>query len=134
MKKLVNRFCIAVMAGGLLFVSAPRGVHAASAGPGVCAGDVEKLCKDVQPGGGAIMKCLKEHEGELAAACKEHLAGMEERRNKARGACREDVERFCKDVQPRGGGIVKCLREHETELSSGCRETFGQGQGKRGQN
>ena len=37
---------------------------------GPCKADREKLCKDVQPGQGAIARCLKEHESELSEACK----------------------------------------------------------------
>lgn len=36
-------------------------------------------------------------------------------------ACKEDIEKFCKDVKEGGGRIVKCLKEHEAQLSEGCR-------------
>ena len=36
-------------------------------------------------------------------------------------ACKADIEKFCKDVQPSEGRIVKCLREHEAELSAECK-------------
>lgn len=35
-----------------------------------CAQDAQKFCKDVQPGEGRIMNCLKSHQGELSSACK----------------------------------------------------------------
>ena len=38
-----------------------------------CEEDAKKLCKDTKPGGGRIMQCLKQHEGELSPACKEHM-------------------------------------------------------------
>ena len=38
-----------------------------------CDDDVQKLCKDVKPGEGRIVQCLKQHEGELSQACKEHI-------------------------------------------------------------
>ncbi len=90
-------------------------------GSGPCAEDVAKLCKDVQPGGGRIIKCMQEHESELSPACKQHVAEMKEKGRGAKDACGDDVRKFCKDVQPGGGRIVKCLKEHESELSSECR-------------
>ncbi len=37
------------------------------------------------------------------------------------GACRQDVETFCKDSQPGGGRVINCLKDHESALSAGCR-------------
>ena len=39
----------------------------------VCQGDVTQFCKDVKPGGGRIIECLKEHSAELSRECKESL-------------------------------------------------------------
>jgi cysteine rich repeat protein len=38
-----------------------------------CKEDKKKLCNDVKPGGGRILQCLKQHEGELSPACKEKM-------------------------------------------------------------
>lgn len=40
-------------------------------GGGACAGDIAKFCKDLQPGGGRIANCLKEHQTELSPECQE---------------------------------------------------------------
>jgi hypothetical protein len=45
----------------------------AAQGQGPCADDMQKFCKDVQPGGGRIARCLKEHESELSPECKEKM-------------------------------------------------------------
>ncbi len=37
-------------------------------------------------------------------------------------ACRADVQKLCKGVQPGEGRVAMCLKEHEQELSSGCRD------------
>ena len=39
-----------------------------------CAGDVQKLCAGVQPGGGRILACLKEHKDALSDQCKQAAA------------------------------------------------------------
>ncbi len=46
----------------------------ASAHDGPCKAAREKFCKDVKPGGGAIMKCLKEHDKDLSPECKAKMA------------------------------------------------------------
>jgi len=35
-------------------------------------------------------------------------------------ACRFDIRRFCGDVE-RGKPTIRCLEQHESELSEGCR-------------
>ena len=34
--------------------------------------------------------------------------------------CREDVARLCPGVQPGGGRIIGCLKQHKMEVSVGC--------------
>ncbi len=38
-----------------------------------CKDDAKNLCKGVKQGGGRIVQCLKQHEGELSPACKEQM-------------------------------------------------------------
>lgn len=39
-----------------------------------CAADYKKLCPDVRMGGGRIVRCLKEHEADLSAPCRQVVA------------------------------------------------------------
>jgi hypothetical protein len=39
-----------------------------------CKADAEKLCKKVTPGKGRVLACLRAHQVELSADCKEELA------------------------------------------------------------
>lgn len=89
-----------------------------------CADDVVKFCKDVQPGGGRINKCLKEHETEISPSCKERLEQLKKELQEAKNECADDIVKLCGDVKPGQGRIVSCLKEHENELSDGCRATF----------
>jgi Cysteine rich repeat len=67
----------------LLVVSAATAVQSAQADnqpslaaiQAACAGDAQKLCAGVQPGGGRIIACLKEHKDALSDQCKQ-AAGL----------------------------------------------------------
>ena len=123
--------CI-ILLGALAAVPAEA---AQGAGPrsGPCSEDMAKYCRDVQPGGGRILKCMQEHENELSPGCKQHVAEMKERAKEVRQACSDDVMQFCKDVQPGQGRIASCLKQHENELSADCKAHMGNRKGRRQQ-
>jgi hypothetical protein len=87
-----------------------------------CVADAKKLCKDVQPGEGRIARCMKEHEKELSPGCKKNIAKAKEKIRDVAEACKGDAEKLCKDVEPGKGRIVRCLKQHEGELSAACKE------------
>ncbi|QRG06274.1 cysteine rich repeat-containing protein [Xanthobacter dioxanivorans] len=41
-----------------------------------CEADVKKLCNGVQPGGGRILSCLKEHKAEVTPPCQASLSAL----------------------------------------------------------
>ena len=102
----------------------------AAQGQGPCADDVAKFCKDVQPGGGHIMRCIKEHENDLSPDCKERVTGMDQWLQGVREACQDDALTFCKDINPGSGRIVNCLKEHKNELSPECKAGMERGRNK----
>jgi hypothetical protein len=42
-----------------------------------------------------------------------------------RAACAEDVQKLCGTVQPGGGRVVACLKDHKDSLSDRCRQAAG---------
>jgi hypothetical protein len=127
---VVRGFCIKVsmIIMAALFLTLSAAAAWAEKGPhGPCAEDVAKYCKDVQPGEGRIIKCLKEHDKDLSPACREKGAEMQQKMNDLRKACEGDVQKLCKGVQPGEGGILKCLKEHEKSLSPDCSATMEKG-------
>jgi len=98
--------------------------------PGACRADVAKLCKGIQPGGGRIAMCLKQHESELSPGCRDNIAATKEQIKEFAEACKPDAENLCKGVQPGQGRIARCLVEHKDQLSAGCREKIVQAESK----
>lgn len=88
---------------------------------GPCQSDIKNLCGQVEPGKGGIARCLKEHENEISAECSHRIKDANQKLIEAKEACREDAEKYCKDIQPGDGEIVRCLKEHEASLSAKCR-------------
>ena len=95
-----------------------------------CSDDIAKFCKNVKNDMRSLLECLEEHESELTDACKAYEERMGGSRVESREitrqrkaiilTCKDDVDKFCKDVDPKDGGILKCLNEHEKELSTPC--------------
>jgi len=105
----------------LSFLALPTSARAQDA----CKADAEKLCKDIPPGEGRIIGCLKSHESDLSAACKEQLAAGNARRERVKAACKPDAEKFCQGIQPGDGHLAACLKSHESELAPSCHEIVG---------
>src|SRR5262245_32644700 len=93
---------------------------------GACRDDVKKFCGDVKPGGGAIKDCIKAHEAELSAGCKEKIAMRkekhEEKMKAVKEACAADIKQFCANVTPGEGREFACLHAYSDKLSAGCKE------------
>jgi len=49
-----------------------------------------------------------------------------------RAACQADVQKLCATVQPGGGRIVACLKEHKEEVSDGCKQAIGKAKQNQG--
>ena len=124
MKRILGAYLLII--AGLFVVSAAQADDKEK--PGACRADVQKLCKGVQPGGGRIVACLKQHESEVSPGCKEHIAEAREEFKEFAEACKADAETLCKGVQPGQGRIMRCLAEHKDKLSSGCREKISEAQ------
>jgi hypothetical protein len=62
----------------------------AEGGPmhGACMNDIKSLCGSVQPGGGRIRDCMKDHRTQLSVACKASIADrmLERGRSQSAGA------------------------------------------------
>jgi hypothetical protein len=91
---------------------------------GPCKADIEKFCKDVNPGKGRIIRCMKAHENEVSQACKDAVAAEREKEKEFKNACNPDAAKFCNGVKRGHGRIVHCLKSHEAELAEPCKAYF----------
>ena len=81
-----------------------------------CRAEMDKLCKDVQPGEGRVINCLREHDADLSATCRAYVNTTSQYM-----ACIDDAARFCPKAEPGGGRQLACLRTHMSDLSTACK-------------
>ena len=131
---MLKRIVTVLGSSALLLLAATSGIQAQAQGK-PCQPDIQKLCKDVQVGGGRVRECLRSHSAELSAGCKEMLDSNQgifshggksgrERRQGMLQACSTDLEKHCKGIQPGGGRLKECLSKHKSELSDACTKTL----------
>jgi Cysteine rich repeat len=91
---------------------------------GPCKADIEKFCKEVKPGKGRIIRCMKAHENEVSQACKNAIAAEREKEKEFKNACSSDVAKFCKGTKRGQGRVISCLKSHQAELAAPCKAYF----------
>lgn len=69
------RFAAIVLSLSLLAGAQPAAAFDQAA-IGYCKSDIQRLCPDVQPGGGRILQCLKSHKQEMTVGCAQGLAKL----------------------------------------------------------
>jgi len=132
--KQTLRLRLIVVAAALLFahlISVPA-LSAANQNP--CSAEAEKFCRNIPPGAASLLDCLEKHEGELSRACKdyeERLYGpKEERRERARQyaairrTCKDDMVKFCRNVDAIPGGLLTCLTDNQAKVSPACGQSL----------
>ena len=106
----VGALCIILLAGSAAFAQERP-----------CAGDIEKFCQGIQPGGGRMAKCLAQHKAELSPGCKARFEEIALQLKGIEQACEDDIMMYCPGVKPGGGRIARCLKQHRGELSAECK-------------
>ena len=106
--------------------------------PGACQSDVRQFCG--KAGNNGAVDCLLDHQQDISDGCYDSLkqqlkaappASSSSSQGAAGGraaggaqACKSDAEKLCAGVQAGGGRIVRCLMDHQQELSDGCYDTL----------
>jgi hypothetical protein len=134
-REVMTKHIVAVVGVALVVLAGLAGRASAQSQGRPCQPDIEKLCKGVQTGGGRIRECLKSHASELSPNCKkmydskkgifsEDTPAHANRRQAMLEACKPELEKFCKGIQPGGGRLKVCLEQHRSELSDACTKAF----------
>ena len=96
-----------------------------------CGDDVAKYCGQVTPGGGNLLLCMQAHEDKLSPKCdyalfeaSRNLHRALDRLEMAADACSLDAEKHCSNVEPGGGGILRCLAANQSQLGKACRRVI----------
>jgi len=90
-----------------------------------CASDLKAQCKGTRPGE-TRAACVKVHFREFSLGCQLALV----KQAAVRKACKADVEKNCANIEPGGGRIEACMKEHFADMSDKCKETISQAGGK----
>lgn len=88
--------------------------------------DVQKYCAGVEAGDGRILKCLKEHKGELSDECRTVEEEPSSKKGKRLSECREDIQKHCHGVKKGRGRLQRCLKQKgKPLLSAACSTALG---------
>jgi hypothetical protein len=89
-----------------------------------CSSDTQRLCANVRPGGGRMLKCLTRNDYTLSPRCAAEVAKIEtarEKVNQLETACRPEAQRLCASSMSEAGDLLSCLQENQAELSPACK-------------
>jgi hypothetical protein len=67
-----------------------------------------------------VAGCLSEHRDALSEACRQRINEAKEE-FEAKHPCHADAKKLCQGVKPGEGRIASCLKQHESEVSGGCK-------------
>lgn len=91
---------------------------------GPCWASLDKYCRNIPFGKGEKMKCLNANYDKLDKSCKEVVDQKKKDVKAIKDECGDDRKKFCADVRPGDGAIVKCLKSHKSELAPACAATL----------
>ena len=89
---------------------------------GACKEDAIKFCGELL--GLERGKCMSENFDKLSPACKANKELFDEKVKNLSKFCKDDIQKFCLEVRPGEGKIIKCLRENEVQLSVECKSAL----------
>jgi hypothetical protein len=98
-----------------------------------CNKELTTFCKGVPQGQGRILACLYAFEDKVSDKCIYALYDAAEQLKQAvaaiefaAGQCKDDLSKFCANVQPGQGRGLACLQKNEKNASQQCKDALKQ--------
>ncbi len=96
-----------------------------------CDKELKTFCKDVTPGEGRVLACLYAHEDKLSGQCEYALYDAAVQLERvinavayAANECREELTKYCADIQPGQGRLLQCMEKNDAKLSKRCKQAM----------
>jgi hypothetical protein len=96
-----------------------------------CDKELKTYCKDVTPGEGRGLACLYAFSDKLTPQCEYALYDAAAQLERAVAAlsytvneCREDLTKFCADIKPGEGRLLKCIEKNDAKVTPRCKSAM----------
>jgi len=96
-----------------------------------CEKELTTYCKDVIPGEGRGLACLYAYSDKLSAKCEYALYDAAAQLERAINAlsytvneCRADLAKFCADIKPGEGRLLKCIEKNDANVTARCKQAL----------
>jgi hypothetical protein len=96
-----------------------------------CDKELKTYCKDVTPGEGRGLACLYAFSDKLTPQCEYALYDAAAQLERAVAAlsytvneCREDLTKFCADMKPGEGRLLKCIEKNDAKVTPRCKSAM----------
>jgi hypothetical protein len=98
-----------------------------------CHKELTTFCKGVKPGEGRILACLYAFQDRVSGKCEYAVYDAAAQLDRAATAlkfaaaeCKDDLLKYCGNVEVGNGRVKACLDKHEKSLSEKCTEALKQ--------
>ncbi len=96
-----------------------------------CKVEIEKYCAQVTPGESRVLACLYAYGDKLSAKCEFALYDAAVQLERAVAAltyvaneCDEDLDKYCRSIEPGEGRLLDCIDKHDKQVSKRCKQAI----------
>ena len=123
-----------MLAGALLVAGRAQAAESiADTVKAACNKELTTFCKGVSPGEGRILACLYAFEDKVSDKCATAVYNAAAQLEAAAAAlkfaataCKDDLLKFCSDVQVGQGRALACLKKNDKDVSQTCKDALKQ--------